>query len=69
MSMSDVVIRSAENGPNLVIVDGKVMQAWCRWQDPHLLSFGDGTQEKRIRTRKHLMPKPAKQRRNKALFL
>ena len=30
VSMSDVVIRSNENGPNLVIVDGKVVQAWCR---------------------------------------
>jgi hypothetical protein len=29
VSMSDVVIRSTENGPNLVIVDGKVVQAWC----------------------------------------
>jgi len=28
--MSDVVIRSTENGPNLVIVEGRVVQAWCR---------------------------------------
>src|SRR2546428_13983168 len=24
-----VVIRSTENGPNLIIVDGKVVNAWC----------------------------------------
>jgi hypothetical protein len=27
VSMSDVVIESTENGPNLVIVEGKVVQA------------------------------------------
>ncbi len=25
-----VVIRSTENGSNLIIVDGKVVNAWCR---------------------------------------
>jgi CDGSH-type Zn-finger protein len=29
VSMSDVVIRSTENGPNLVILDGKVVHASC----------------------------------------
>src|SRR5256885_200435 len=28
--MSEVVIRSTENGPNLLMVEGKVVQAWCR---------------------------------------
>ena len=28
VSMSGVVVKSTENGPNLVIVDGKVVQAW-----------------------------------------
>ncbi len=30
MCLSEVVIKSTENGPNLVIVNGKVVQAWCR---------------------------------------
>ena len=46
MSMSDVVIRSTENGPNLVIVDGKVVQAWCRCGGSTLMPFCDGTHKK-----------------------
>jgi CDGSH-type Zn-finger protein len=44
--MSDVVIRSTENGPNLVIVDGKVVQAWCRCGGSTLMPFCDGTHKK-----------------------
>jgi len=43
VSMSNVVIRSTENGPNLVIVDGKVVQAWCRCGGSTLMPFCDGT--------------------------
>jgi CDGSH-type Zn-finger protein len=46
VSMSDVVIRSTENGPNLVIVDGKVVQAWCRCGGSTLMPFCDGTHKK-----------------------
>lgn len=28
--MPEVVIRSRKNGPNLVVVDGKVVKAYCR---------------------------------------
>jgi len=31
VSMSKVVVKSTENGPNLVIVDGKVVQAVPVW--------------------------------------
>ena len=44
--MSDVVIRSTENGPNLVIVDGKVVQAWCRCCGSTLMPFCDDTHKK-----------------------
>jgi len=44
--MSDVVIRSTENGPNLVIVEGKVVQAWCRCGGSTLMPFCDGMHEK-----------------------
>jgi CDGSH-type Zn-finger protein len=46
VSMSDVVIRSTENGPNLVIVNGKVVQAWCRCGGSTLMPFCDGTHKK-----------------------
>jgi CDGSH-type Zn-finger protein len=46
VSMSDVVIMSTENDPNLVIVDGKVVQAWCRCGGSTLMSFCDGTRKK-----------------------
>ena len=41
--VSNVVIRSNENGPNLVIVDGKVVQAWCRCGASTLMPFCDGS--------------------------
>ena len=46
MSMSEVVIKSTENGPNLVIVDGKVVQAWCRCGGSTLMPFCDGTHKR-----------------------
>jgi len=46
VSTSDVVIRSTENGPNLVIVDGKVVQAWCRCGRSTLMPFCDGMHKK-----------------------
>jgi CDGSH-type Zn-finger protein len=44
--VSEVVIKSTENGPNLVIVDGKVVQAWCRCGGSTLMPFCDGTHKK-----------------------
>ncbi len=44
--MSEVVIKSTENGPNLVVVDGKVVQAWCRCGGSTLMPFCDGTHKK-----------------------
>src|SRR5207247_11417939 len=39
--MSEVVIRSKENGPNLVMVDGKFVQAWCRCSGSSAMLFCD----------------------------
>ena len=44
--MSDVIIKSTENGPNLVIVDGRVVQAWCRCGGSTMMPYCDGTHEK-----------------------
>jgi CDGSH-type Zn-finger protein len=41
--MPEVVIRSTENGPNLVLVDGKVMKAYCRCGGSSNKPFCDGT--------------------------
>ena len=44
--MSGVVIKSTENGPNLVIVDGKVVQAWCRCGVSTMKPYYDGSHKK-----------------------
>jgi CDGSH-type Zn-finger protein len=44
--MSEVVVKSTENGPNLVIVDGKVIQAWCQCGGSTLMPFCDGSHKK-----------------------
>ncbi len=48
VSMSEVVVKSTVNGPNLVIVDGKVVQAWSRCGRSTMMPFCDGTQEERV---------------------
>jgi hypothetical protein len=64
VSMSDVVIRSTENGPNLVIVDGKVVQAWCRPANP-LVPFCD---EHTRKTDSHQNTRSKIRQRNGAKF-
>ena len=43
LELSEVVIESTENGPNLVIVNGKVLQAWCRCGRSTMQPFCDGS--------------------------
>src|SRR2546427_6215190 len=50
--MSEVVIRSTENGPNLLMVEGKVVQAWCRCGGSTLMPFCDGTHTRRTGSRR-----------------
>jgi hypothetical protein len=52
VSVSEVVIKSTENGPDLVVVDGKVVQALCRCggSTPHAL-LRRNTQEKWIHSK------------------
>jgi CDGSH-type Zn-finger protein len=44
--MPELVIRSTENGPNLVVVDGKVVKAYCRCGGSSNKPFCDGTHAK-----------------------
>jgi CDGSH-type Zn-finger protein len=44
--MSEVIIESTENGPNLVIVEGRVVQAWCRCGGSTMMPYFDGTHKK-----------------------
>jgi len=41
--MSNVEIKSVENGPNLILVDGKVHSAICRWGASNKQPYCDGT--------------------------
>ena len=44
--MFEVVVRSTENGPNLIIVNGKIVQAWCLCGGSTLMPFCDGMHKK-----------------------
>jgi CDGSH-type Zn-finger protein len=55
--VSEVVIKSTENGPNLVIVDGKVVQAVCKYGGCALVPLREGTQKKNGFTAKQTMSK------------
>lgn len=44
--MPKVVIQSLENGPNLVLIDGKAGPAFCRCGQSSKKPFCDGTHRK-----------------------
>jgi len=44
--MAKIDIKSVENGPNVVFVDGKVFTAMCRCGASHNAPFCDGTHAK-----------------------
>lgn len=44
--MTKVVIKCAENGPNLVVVDDKVFAAMCRCGASNTKPYCDGTHAK-----------------------
>lgn len=44
--MAKVVVQSSENGPNLVVVDGKVKLALCRCGQSSHKPLCDGTHRK-----------------------